>query len=286
MRTVNSIAELRQQVADWRQAGLSIGFAPTMGNLHAGHISLVERALERCDKVISSVFVNPLQFGPDEDLEAYPRTLEEDERKLSGAGCHLLFAPPVQEMYPRGQDAVSTVAVPNLTKHHCGASRPGHFDGVTTVVAKLFNLVQPDQAFFGKKDFQQLRVIRQMVEDLCIPVEIVGVAICREPDGLAMSSRNQYLSAQQRADAPALRSSLLQAAEALEAGQSIEDVAVKARATQVAAGFKPDYFNVCDADNLLPQQGTMPVGAQWVILAASYQGKARLLDNIELNAAN
>lgn len=286
MRTVNSISALRQQVAEWRQAGLSIGFAPTMGNLHAGHISLVERALERCDKVISSVFVNPLQFGPGEDLDSYPRTLGEDEQKLTAAGCHLLFAPPVQEMYPYGQAAVTTVAVPELTKHHCGASRPNHFDGVTTVVAKLFNLVQPDQAYFGKKDFQQLRVIRQMVEDLCIPVEIVGVAICREPDGLAMSSRNQYLTSQQRGDAPALRRSLLEAAEALHAGQSIADVATKARAVQMAAGFEPDYFNVCDADTLVPQQGTMPIGAQWVILAASFQGKARLLDNIELNAAN
>lgn len=286
MRTVNSIAELRQQIAQWRQAGLSIGFAPTMGNLHAGHISLVERALERCDKVVSSVFVNPLQFGPNEDLDAYPRTLDEDEQKLSAAGCHLLFAPPVQEMYPKGQAAVTTVAVPELTKYHCGASRPGHFDGVTTVVAKLFNLVQPDQAFLGKKDFQQLRVIRQMVDDLCIPVKIVGVVICREADGLAMSSRNHYLNAPQRSNAPALRQSLLQAADDLAAGKSIAEVASRARDVQIAAGFEPDYFNVCDADSLLPQEGVMPKGAQWVILAASYQGKARLLDNIELNAAD
>lgn len=282
MQTVNSINELQEQLGLWHDKGLTIGFAPTMGNLHAGHISLVTQALAECDKVVSSVFVNPLQFGENEDLESYPRTLAEDQEKLEQAGCHLLFAPPVQEMYPHGQDAVSFVSVPRLAEHHCGKSRVGHFDGVTTVVAKLFNIVQPDKAYFGKKDFQQLRVIRQMVEDLYIPVGIVGVETCREPDGLAMSSRNQYLSAEQRQVAPLLRQVLERSRESLKNGEPVDVVTASALETLTVGGFEPDYFNVSDADTLEPLQGQWQQGLQWVIIAAGYLGKARLIDNIEV----
>lgn len=284
MQTVNSIAELRKQLADWRLQGLSIGFAPTMGNLHAGHISLITAAKQRCDKVVSSVFVNPLQFGPNEDLDAYPRTLAEDQSKLEAAGCDLLFAPPVEEMYPAGQGAVSNVTVPKLTLDHCGGSRPGHFDGVTTVVAKLFNLVQPSKAFFGKKDFQQLLVVKQMVADLCFPVEIVAVETSREADGLAMSSRNQYLSDQQRQTASQLRQALLAAKQSLLDGETVTDVVEQAEAKLTAAGFEPDYFNICDVESLQRQQGRYDSSKSWVILAAAKLGKARLLDNIELIA--
>ena len=284
MRTVHSITDLREQLSAWQQQGLSVGFAPTMGNLHRGHISLITAAKERCDKVVSSVFVNPLQFGPNEDLEAYPRTLSADQSQLEAAGCDLLFAPPVEEMYPAGQTAVSNVIVPELTLDHCGDSRPGHFDGVTTVVAKLFNLVQPQSAFFGKKDFQQLRVIKQMVVDLCFPIEVVGVETCREDDGLAMSSRNQYLSTEQRQAAPQLRQTLLAAKQCLLDGESVAAVVAQAEAELSNAGFEPDYFNICDADSLQRQNGCYEASKTWVILAAAKLGKARLLDNIELIA--
>lgn len=284
MQTVNSIAALRAQISTWKRDGLSIGFAPTMGNLHAGHISLIDEALKTCDKVVSSVFVNPLQFGPNEDLEAYPRTLDEDTAKLETAGCDLLFAPPVQEMYPNGQAEVTKVSVPRLTRLHCGASRYGHFDGVTTVVAKLFNLVQPDKAFFGKKDFQQLRVIKQMVDDLCMPVVIEGVETCREPDGLAMSSRNQYLDEEEREVAPVLRKVLEQAVTDLAQGASITAVKKQAESRLKNSGFVPDYFNICDADTLELQTASYTEGDHWVILAAAKLGRARLIDNIELIA--
>jgi pantoate--beta-alanine ligase len=284
MRTVHSIAELREQLSAWQQQGLSVGFAPTMGNLHRGHISLITAAKARCDKVVSSVFVNPLQFGPNEDLEAYPRTLSADQSQLQAAGCDLLFAPPVEEMYPAGQAAVSNVIVPELTLDHCGDSRPGHFDGVTTVVAKLFNLVQPQSAFFGKKDFQQLRVIKQMVVDLCFPIEVVGVETCREDDGLAMSSRNQYLTTDERQSAPQLRQTLLAAKDSLLSGKPVSVVTDEAQKVLMAAGFEPDYFNICDANSLQRQNGVYESAQSWVILAAAKLGKARLLDNIELIA--
>lgn len=282
METVNSIHALRSVIAEWRQAGLSIGFAPTMGNLHAGHLELVAAALAQCDRAVSSIFVNPLQFGPNEDFDSYPRTLAEDEARLQAAGCHLLFAPPVEEMYPKGQGAVATVSVPELTTQHCGAARPGHFDGVTTVVAKLFNLVQPDSAFFGKKDYQQWRVISQMVEDLCWPVNVVGVETHRESDGLAMSSRNQYLSAEQRQIAPVLRQVLLTAKEQLLAGGVSKMVANEAIFKLEKAGFKPDYFNVSDCNSLEIIKGHIAEGDEVVILAAARLGAARLIDNIEL----
>lgn len=282
MKTVNSIEALRACIADWRRAGFSIGFAPTMGNLHQGHLELVAAALAQCDRVVSSIFVNPLQFGPNEDFDSYPRTLADDQGKLAAAGCHLLFAPPVEEMYPQGQAAVTTVAVPELTSAHCGAARPGHFDGVTTVVAKLLNLVQPDSAFFGKKDYQQWRVISRMVDDLCWPVNVVGIDTHREADGLAMSSRNQYLSADERAVAPLLREVLLLAKQQLEAGTTVEAVAEQATSRLQQAGFVPDYFNVSDCNTLELLTGVMDSTSQAVILAAARLGAARLIDNIEV----
>lgn len=282
MKTVNSIHALRTCIAEWRQAGLSIGFAPTMGNLHAGHLELVAAARAQCDRVVSSVFVNPLQFGPNEDFDSYPRTLHDDEAKLDAAGCDLLFAPPVEEMYPHGQAVVTSVSVPKLTVNHCGASRAGHFDGVTTVVAKLFNLVQPDKAFFGKKDYQQWRVIARMVDDLCWPVTVVGVDTHREADGLAMSSRNQYLTAEERLVAPTLRQVLLDARKRLLSGEAVETVSATAMARLTEAGFSPDYFNVsnCNSLEILDGKTTMPKTA--VILAAARLGTARLIDNIEV----
>lgn len=219
MNIVEQLNDLRNQVRAWRTAGERVGFVPTMGNLHEGHITLVREALQRVPRVVVSIFVNPLQFGPTEDLAAYPRTPEQDQARLAEAGCHLLFAPSVATMYPNGQAVQTRVEVPGLSDILCGASRPGHFIGVATVVCKLFNMVQPDLALFGEKDFQQLLVIRRMVADLAMPVEVSGVPIVREPDGLAMSSRNGYLSVGERAQAPSLYRTLTAAAQQLVAGQ-------------------------------------------------------------------
>ncbi len=204
MERIESLRDLRERVTAWRSAGARLAFVPTMGNLHAGHLTLVREARALADMVVASIFVNPLQFGAGEDLDAYPRTLEDDRRLLAGEGCDLLFTPRVDEVYPRGQAAQTRVEVPGLSDILCGARRPGHFVGVSTVVCKLFNMVQPNLALFGEKDFQQLLVIRRMVEDLAMPVEIVGVPTVRESDGLAMSSRNGYLTAEERARAPVL----------------------------------------------------------------------------------
>ncbi len=208
MQTVHTIAELRAQVAVWKRAGERVAFVPTMGNLHRGHIHLVERARAWASRIVASIFVNPLQFGPNEDFAAYPRTLAEDSRQLAAVGLDLLFAPGVAEVYPRPLEAMTHVTVPELPAVLCGASRPTHFLGVTTVVTKLFNMAQPDVAVFGEKDWQQLVIIRRMAADLDMPVEIVGVPTVREADGLAMSSRNGYLSPEQRAVAPTLYATL------------------------------------------------------------------------------
>ncbi|WP_462322532.1 pantoate--beta-alanine ligase, partial [Halochromatium sp.] len=218
MQRIDYLQPLRRQRAEWRQAGLSVALVPTMGNLHAGHLSLIRLASERADRVVATVFVNPLQFGAGEDFDAYPRTLEHDSDMLRDAGCDLLFAPSELEVYPRGRDRQTFIEVPGLSDLLCGASRPGHFRGVATVVAKLFNMVQPELAIFGEKDFQQLLVIRRMVEDLNLPVEVVGAPIVRERDGLAMSSRNAYLSAAERAIAPRLQACLAEAVARLRAG--------------------------------------------------------------------
>ena len=202
MNTVKTVRELRAAVARARSEGKRIGFVPTMGNLHSGHVALITKATQRVDFVVASIFVNPLQFGAGEDLDKYPRTLAADQEKLLEAGCSLLFAPTVEEMYPDGMAGQTRVSVPQLSEGLCGASRPGHFEGVATVVSKLFNMVQPDLAIFGQKDYQQLAVIRALVHDLNMPIQIIGEPTVRAADGLALSSRNGFLSEEQRAVAP------------------------------------------------------------------------------------
>ena len=218
MNTVKTLRELRSAVAHARNAGKRIGFVPTMGNLHSGHATLVTKAAQQADFVVASIFVNPLQFGAGEDLDKYPRTLAADQETLLQAGCNLLFAPTVDEMYPGGTTGQTRVSVPQLSEGLCGASRPGHFEGVATVVSKLFNMVQPDMAVFGQKDYQQLAVIRAMVHDLNMPIQIIGEPTVRAEDGLALSSRNGFLSPQERAIAPVLYRSLSQIAAAIKSG--------------------------------------------------------------------
>ncbi|GAB6039595.1 pantoate--beta-alanine ligase [Endothiovibrio diazotrophicus] len=278
MKTVHTVDELREQVGAWRREGARVALVPTMGNLHAGHIALVTRARELADRVVASIFVNPTQFGEGEDFEAYPRTLATDRTKLTEAGLDLLFAPSESEVYPDGRAALATVSVPGISEILCGASRPGHFTGVATVVAKLFNMVLPDVALFGEKDFQQLMVLRRMARDLDFPVEIVGHPIVREADGLAMSSRNGYLSAGERVIAPELQRTLRAAAERLLAGEeTYAAIATEAERRLVVAGFRPDYFEVRRAADLGRPAADE---RELVILAAAHLGRARLIDNV------
>ncbi len=279
MKTIDTPEDLRLQVGAWRAAGERIAFVPTMGNLHAGHLTLIAEARARAPRVVASIFVNPMQFGPAEDLDAYPRTLARDRELLETAGCDLLFVPGVATVYPRGSEAQTRVEVPGLSDVLCGESRPGHFRGVATVVCKLFNMVQPDVALFGEKDFQQLLVIRRMVEDLAMPVEIVGVPTVRESDGLAMSSRNGYLSAAQRTLAPTLRRVLTTARRALLEGAAVASVEREADAALREAGLAPDYVQVRTAEDLRP---ATEADRDLVILAAAYLGRARLIDNLRV----
>lgn len=273
---VRSVAELRVRVKYWRDQGLTVAFVPTMGALHEGHLTLVRRGLDLADRVVASVFVNPTQFGPNEDLSSYPRREARDAELLEGAGCGLLYAPTVAEMYPEGFR--TTVTVAGVSEGLCGDVRPGHFAGVATVVAKLLLQCRPDVALFGEKDYQQLAVIRRLTRDLDIPVAIEGVATVREADGLAMSSRNAYLSAEERAVAPALHRTLLAVAEGLRAGGAASGLCAKAAADLLAAGFKSvDYVEVRDADSLAPVE-RLDHPAR--ILAAARLGGARLIDNI------
>lgn len=280
MRVIHTVAKLRQAVAEYKHQGQSVGLVPTMGNLHAGHISLVHLAKQQADVAITSIFVNPLQFGENEDLDNYPRTLTEDVAQLAAAGCDLVFAPSVAEMYPSGTQPLTTVQVAEITQHLCGRSRPTHFVGVTTVVTKLFNLCQPDLAVFGRKDYQQLAVIRRMTADLCLPITIIGGEITRETDGLAMSSRNHYLTPAERQRAPDLQRQLQMVAELIGAGDR-NYPALEAAATQALnhSGFTTDYFNIFTPELTIPTA----TDKQLVILAATYLGKARILDNIELD---
>ncbi len=276
MLKYTTISEIQQCVKSWRSLGQSIAFVPTMGNLHAGHIELVTEAVKRADKVVVSIFVNPIQFGVGEDFSSYPRTLEQDQAKLIEAGADLLFLPAVDEMYPQSQTV--TVSVPELSAIHCGEHRPGHFDGVATVVTKLFNIVQPNMAMFGEKDFQQLAVINKMTVQLNSAVKIIPVATKREPDGLALSSRNGYLTIQQRAVAPMLYQSLLAAREAVLAGET-DFFTIQQQQKQFLqqAGFKVDYFSICRRDDL---QAAAENDRDLVVLAAAKLGKPRLIDNI------
>jgi pantoate--beta-alanine ligase len=283
MILVKSVPELRKAVTELRVGGKRIAFVPTMGNLHAGHIRLVEAARRRADAVVASIYVNPLQFGANEDLAAYPRTPREDRAALTAAGTDLLFAPGDADMVPRGLDIMTRVEVPGLSDILCGASRPGHFRGVTTVVNRLFNLVQPDVALFGKKDYQQLLLIRLMVSDLGMPVEILGVDTVREPDGLAMSSRNGYLTPEQRRLAPGLYATLrdlvgqIQEQEMPAEGYARREAEAMQRLA--AGGFRPDYVSVRrQVDLAAPERGDR----QLVILAAAWLGRARLIDNLEV----
>lgn len=280
MNIIRSISELRTQIQQWRKAGERIAFVPTMGNLHNGHFRLVDIAHQQADRVIVSIFVNPMQFGANEDLDNYPRTLEADCTGLSEHGADAVFTPTPDMMYPRGLAVQTYVDVPLLGDHHCGQSRPGHFRGVSTIVCKLFNLVQPDVACFGQKDYQQLAIIRQMVTDLSLPIEVIGVPTERATDGLALSSRNGYLTTEQRSKAPALYQTLQWLKQQMAAGQhNYRQLEQQAIETLNHSGFKTDYLNISDRNTLEPATA---VEQSKVILAAAYIGNTRLIDNIEV----
>ncbi|GAA5215912.1 pantoate--beta-alanine ligase [Corallincola platygyrae] len=285
MQTVESIEALRAQVKAWRQAGHRIGFVPTMGNLHQGHLTLVEEAKKHADKIIVSIFVNPMQFDRADDLDRYPRTLDADQQKLVASGVDLLFTPTPAIMYPKGLASQTFVEVPELSALLEGASRPGHFRGVSTVVTKLFNLVQPDVACFGQKDYQQLALIRQMVIDLAMDIEIIGVPTVRDSDGLAMSSRNGYLTPDQRDIAPLLYQNMQQLSEALVEGKiPLEQLLENVREQLDVHGFHTDSIDVVDADTLRPLTSD---SQRAVVLIAAFLGAARLIDNqvVELQMA-
>lgn len=275
------VTEVRARVRQWRREGARVAFVPTMGNLHAGHISLIELARQHGDRFIASIFVNPMQFGPNEDFAHYPRTPDRDQRLLEEAGCDLMFMPDVAEMYTPGEAAATRVEVPGISQILCGEFRPGHFEGVATVVAKLFNIVQPDVAIFGEKDFQQLVVIRRMSADLCFPIEILGAPTVREPDGLAMSSRNQYLSESDRTVAPQVYRSLGAAtASLLKGGADIAQVERQGAQVLVSHGFRVDYFSVRRRIDLAPPA---PGDRELVVLTAARIGRARLIDNLQVD---
>ncbi len=281
MYQATSFTELRQYVQHWKEHGQSIAFIPTMGNLHAGHMSLIEKGQSLCDRSICSIFVNPMQFGPNEDWDHYPRTLESDIDQLETSGCDLVYLPTASELYPDGLDKISQVQVTDLTENYEGAHRPGHFTGVATVVLKLFNIVKPDVSVFGKKDYQQYRVISKMVEDLNLDVQIIGQETTRQASGLAISSRNQYLDPAQTETAAMIYRLLQQTAQQIDQGerdfkmlqQSVID-------TLDGAGFKTDYFCICNAETLLPATAD---DRDLVILVTAAMGPTRLLDNIEVS---
>lgn len=276
MQLCRTIAELKDALTPLRDRG-TIGLVPTMGNLHEGHLSLTRHSTQACTATVVSIFVNPLQFGPNEDFASYPRTLEEDAQRLSALAVDIVFAPSDAEIYPHGREGHTYVSVPRLSGILCGAHRPGHFDGVATVVLKLLHLVRPDRAYFGEKDYQQLVVIRTMVDDLNVPVEIVGVPTTRADDGLALSSRNQYLDAGERRRAPTLYAVLRRVGEALHRGdRSFDSIERRAAADLRTAGFAPDYVSVRRPADL---GEPLPGDSSFVVLAAARLGRARLIDN-------
>ncbi|KZX56975.1 pantoate--beta-alanine ligase [Halioglobus sp. HI00S01] len=281
MRTYNNAAQLQAALGKLRREGQTIAFVPTMGNLHEGHLDLVRKARALCDIVVVSIFVNPLQFGANEDLDAYPRTMAADKEKLFSEGAQVLYAPGVEDIYPEGMAVQTVVQVPDLGDTLCGSSRPGHFDGVTTVVNKLFNIVQPDVAAFGEKDFQQLSIVRKMVRDLCMPVKVVGVPTRRDEDGLAMSSRNGYLTGAEREIAPLLHETLNNCREAIACGfDNFLQLESHARMKLLQAGFEPDYFAIRDARTL---RAVTEDSEEIAILAAARLGSTRLIDNVRLS---
>jgi len=276
MQTISTLTQLQPLVNHWRMTGKRIALVPTMGNLHEGHLRLVQVAQQQADVVIASIFVNPSQFGPGEDFDNYPRTEQQDQQQLTAVNTDCLFMPSVQEVY--GDNPKTTVSVTGLASLHCGQSRPGHFDGVATIVCKLFNMVQPHCAVFGLKDFQQYLVIKTMVQDLNIPVEVIGVETVREANGLAKSSRNSYLSDSEKSTAALLYQTLCQTREAIINGnRNYPGLAQQALLALQNAGFRPDYMNICQRDTLRPAQAT---DQALVILAAAKLGKARLIDNV------
>lgn len=281
MQIISDIDALREHRREWQNNKQVIGFVPTMGNLHEGHLELVKQAKSSSDKIVVSIFVNPLQFGPDEDLDAYPRTLEQDQNALAKLGVDLLFLPNADDIYSRGLEQQTFVEVPSLSYMICGASRPGHFRGVATIVCKLFNMVQPNKAFFGEKDFQQLQVIRAMVTDLSMNLTVYGVPTKRAKDGLALSSRNGYLSESQRSVAPMLYQSIGDIADQIIQGRRDFSALIEQTKLRLKdAGFKPDYIEIRNANTLL-QVGHED--KELVILAAAFLGKTRLIDNIQVS---
>ncbi len=277
----HTISGAREVIRKWLASGESVVLVPTMGNLHAGHMSLVNRARSLADRVVVSIFVNPLQFGPNEDFEAYPRTPEQDQDLLEGADVDLLFEPSVEEMYPDGKEGTAVVEVPGISDVLCGAHRNGHFVGVVTVVTKLFNIIQPTVAVFGEKDFQQLFIIRRMVEDLNSPVQIVSVPTRREDDGLAMSSRNRYLSPEQRSVAPGLYATLQQVAQHVQSDDdALEDIEDWGKRQLEELGFVPDYLSIRERHGLSTPS---PSDSDLVVLVAARLGSVRLIDNLVID---
>jgi pantoate--beta-alanine ligase len=280
MQTFSTLSELRQQVGDWRREGLRVGFVPTMGNLHAGHFALVDLAREHSDRIVASIFVNPTQFGPNEDYARYPRTPDSDIAGLSGNGCDALFLPSVEEMYPFGTMGCVQMHVPGITDILDGAHRPGHFNGVAQVVARLFNMVQPDISVFGRKDYQQLQVIRYMTAEMSFPVQIIPAPTLREASGLAMSSRNQYLEGEERDTATAIYQTLqFMRTQAMEA-KPIQDIEMQARRRLEEAGFNVDYAEVRRGDLTRPLASNEP---GLLALIAARLGRTRLIDNLEFD---
>ena len=278
MKTETTIQGLSASLSKARGSRKTIGFVPTMGNLHEGHLNLVREARSLCDIVVVSIFVNPIQFGPNEDLDNYPRTLEQDSQLLAEVGCDIVFAPSVEQMYG-DQPRLTNISVGQITNDLCGTQRPGHFDGVAVVVTKLFNIVQPNFAFFGQKDYQQLAVIKQMVRDLNMPLEVIGVPITRAEDGLALSSRNGYLSKDDRSTAPAIYKALKNAEQNLKNGEQLKNALQQIKNDLVAAGFEIDYVEA-----RTPMLQTVEQFDQDIVLfVAAKLGKTRLIDNLQIS---
>jgi len=281
MNQVYSVSELRQYIQHWKDHQQSIAFIPTMGNLHQGHLSLIEKGQSLCDRSICSIFVNPMQFGPNEDFNHYPRTLDQDIELLESVACDLVYMPTASELYPQGLEKISQVIVTDLTETFEGAHRPGHFTGVATIVAKLFNIVKPDISVFGKKDYQQYCVIKKMTQDLNLDVEIIGQETTREPSGLATSTRNQYLNEEQKSKAALIYRTLQDTSEKIIGGEKNFALIEKQATDSLSqAGFDTDYFNICNADTLKP---AAPGDKKLVVLVTTRLGDTRLLDNIEID---
>jgi pantoate--beta-alanine ligase len=280
MLQVSKVNTLREELTAVRRADKTVALVPTMGNLHEGHLSLVKQVQERADYVVVTIFVNPTQFVEGEDFQSYPRTLESDLEKLKKLNVDLVFIPDNEEIYPAENKVTTEVTVPELDSIYCGEFRPGHFKGVATIVTKLFNIVQPDMAIFGEKDYQQLLVIRSLVKNLNLPIEIIGSSTMREKDGLAMSSRNQYLNNNERKIAPLLYENLNKIALKLKKGDdNYENLEKKAISSLKNAGFRPEYLKICDSETLM-----VPNNEKIVIIAATWLGKARLIDNVAVQS--